>query len=128
VTRDGSLTARQAAILAFLNDCQATHGCPPTLREIGARFGITSTNGVHEHLQALERKGYITRRTNSSRGIRVLAPDALTREARSDRVELERARELLRSLYRAARDRSPHKLDAVAAAISHYFVAIGETP
>jgi len=46
------------------------------LREIGARMGIRSTNGVNDHLRALERKGYLTREDMKSRALRppALAP------------------------------------------------------
>ena len=45
-------------------------GYPPTLREIGAHMGIRSTNGVNDHLRALERKGYLTREDMKSRALR----------------------------------------------------------
>lgn len=35
-------------------------------------FGIKSTNGINDHLRALERKGYITRDPLKSRAIRVV--------------------------------------------------------
>jgi hypothetical protein len=37
-------------------------GCPPTLRELAERMGIRSTNGIHEHLAALVRKGWLEHR------------------------------------------------------------------
>ena len=46
-------------------------GFPPTVAEIGLRFGIKSNNGVNDHLLALERKGYVTR-SSKARSIRVL--------------------------------------------------------
>ncbi|MFP4190787.1 MAG: transcriptional repressor LexA [Candidatus Hydrogenedentota bacterium] len=55
------LTKRQAAILQFIAQTIQDQGYPPTLAEIGAHFGIRSTNGVTDHLVALERKGYLTR-------------------------------------------------------------------
>ena len=55
------LTKRQAAILQFIAQTIQDQGYPPTLAEIGAHFGIRSTNGVTDHLLALERKGYLTR-------------------------------------------------------------------
>ena len=70
------LTARQAECLAIIRESVATRGFPPTLREIGARMGIGSTNGVNDHLKALERKGAIARDDELSRGIRVLDPTA----------------------------------------------------
>lgn len=55
------LTMRQVEILDFLRTYIADHGFPPTIREIGAQFRINSTNGVLDHLRALERKGYVER-------------------------------------------------------------------
>ena len=70
------LTVRQAEILAFVGSYLREHAYPPTLREIGARFGIRSTNGVTDHLRALERKGFLTRDEMKSRAIRVVSPEA----------------------------------------------------
>lgn len=64
-------TDKQRAILGFVPDFFTSHGYPPTLREIGAHFGLRSTNGVNDHLLALERKGYIERDDNIARGLRL---------------------------------------------------------
>ncbi len=69
------LTERQHAILEFVRESIASRGYPPTHREIGAAFGIRSTNGVNDHLLALERKGFLSRDGMRSRAIRVLRPD-----------------------------------------------------
>jgi SOS-response transcriptional repressor LexA len=66
------LTERQTIALEFIRSHLAIHGSPPTLREIGARMGIGSTNGVNDHLRALERKGFIARRDMKSRGIQLI--------------------------------------------------------
>ena len=53
------LTDRQQQILDFIGESINARGFPPTLREIGEHFGIRSTNGVNDHLKALEKKyGY----------------------------------------------------------------------
>ena len=67
------LTARQAQCLGFVRAFIAEEGYPPTFREIGLSMGIRSTNGVQDHLVALERKGWIRRNPGRSRGIAVLA-------------------------------------------------------
>jgi repressor LexA len=64
------LTDRQREILEFINESIRERGYPPTLREIGARFGIRSTNGVNDHLRALEKKGYLHREDLKSRALR----------------------------------------------------------
>jgi repressor LexA len=68
-TRD-ELTDRQKEILAFINQSIGERGYPPTLREIGRQFSIKSTNGVNDHLRALEKKGYLQREDMKSRALR----------------------------------------------------------
>src|SRR5678816_3704882 len=64
------LTQRQQMVLDFIRQSISDRGYPPTLREIGARMGIRSTNGVNDHLRALERKGYLKREDMKSRALR----------------------------------------------------------
>jgi repressor LexA len=64
------LTQRQQMVLDYIRQSISDRGYPPTLREIGARMGIRSTNGVNDHLRALERKGYLTREDMKSRALR----------------------------------------------------------
>ena len=49
-------------------------GLPPTIREIGSRFNISSTNGVRYFLNRLEDDGLIERRNRTARGIKVVEP------------------------------------------------------
>lgn len=64
------LTERQQSILEFLGETIRERGFPPSIREISAHFGITSTQGVQRHLEALEKKGYIER-DSRARSIRL---------------------------------------------------------
>ena len=66
------LTERQNEILEFIRETVAASGMPPTVAEITAAMGVSSTNGIRGHLQALERKGAIELIPNASRGIRLL--------------------------------------------------------
>ncbi len=50
------LTESQEAILQFIEEFRDESGYPPTLREIGKKFGISSTFGVKRHLDALQLK------------------------------------------------------------------------
>lgn len=65
------LTKRQNEIYNFIKYFIEDNNYPPTLREIGVHFGINSTNGVMDHLVALEKKGYIIRDAIKSRAIRL---------------------------------------------------------
>jgi len=63
------LTDRQEEILNFIKQFRSETGYPPTLREIGKKFDISSTFGVKRHLDALVKKGYLNIESNASRGI-----------------------------------------------------------
>ena len=56
-----TLTARQKEIYDFLLRMIREKGYAPSIPEIGAKFKIASTNGVADHLKALQKKGYIRR-------------------------------------------------------------------
>ena len=74
---DDKLTDRQKEILDFICQYKDENGYPPTLREIGKHFDISSTFGVKRHLDALEKKGFIAIINNMSRGISILKPELL---------------------------------------------------
>ena len=67
------LSPRQREILEFITAAIDTTGVVPSYREIGAALGIGSTNGVSDHLKALQKKGYLERGGNrgSPRALRV---------------------------------------------------------
>jgi len=64
------LTEQQEKVFRFLKDNSFFSG--PTVRQIQQHFGFKSPNGVICHLDALERKGFITRRPKVARGIEVV--------------------------------------------------------
>lgn len=69
------LTLRQKEIYDYICDRTRQAKLPPTVREIGERFHISSTNGVRSILAALIKKGYIKRSPRLSRGIEVVADE-----------------------------------------------------
>ncbi|BDG07649.1 transcriptional repressor LexA [Anaeromyxobacter paludicola] len=72
------LTDRQLEVLRYIARQIEAHGYPPTIREIGEALDIRSTNGVNDHLKALERKGFLTRDRVKSRA---LIPTGQARQA-----------------------------------------------
>jgi repressor LexA len=74
----GDLTERQREVLDFISGSINRCGYPPTLREIGSHFGIRSTNGVNDHLRALEKKGYLHREDLKSRALRPIMASSQT--------------------------------------------------
>lgn len=70
-------TQIQLDTLDWMREYIAEHGMPPTIREIGAAFGIKSTNGVHDRLMGMKRKGLLRHAPGRARAWRPveLAPD-----------------------------------------------------
>lgn len=64
------LTKRQKEILRHLTRSIQKEGYPPSIREIGEALGIKSPRGVVGHLEALEKKGYLSRE-RGARTIRI---------------------------------------------------------
>ena len=63
------LTSKQQNVYDYIRECFNNGGYTPTMREIADYFGYSSTNTVNDHLQALAKKGYITRKHGAARGI-----------------------------------------------------------
>lgn len=63
------LTERQKEILEFIRQFIEEAGYPPTLRDISRKFGMSSTFGVQRHIDALTKKGYLSKENNTSRGL-----------------------------------------------------------
>jgi len=76
------LTDKQDRILKFILEYVNDKGYPPSIREIGNAFGISSLRGVTVHLDALERKGYI-KRASTSRSITVIGQTGATAPSRN---------------------------------------------
>ena len=65
------LTGRQEKVLKFIQTSYRKKGFPPTIREIADHLGVKWTRGVEGHLEALAKKGHITRARDMSRGIKL---------------------------------------------------------
>jgi repressor LexA len=66
------LSERQRRIVEYLNEYVEENGYPPSIREIGAAAGISSTSVVSYNLKRLEEKGYISRDREVSRGLKLV--------------------------------------------------------
>src|SRR5260370_17582006 len=71
------LTARQREILEYGRFRQKIRSYPPTVREIGEAVGLSSSSTVQNHLNTLERMGYIRRDPTKSRTIEVVDIDEM---------------------------------------------------
>ena len=65
------LTKRQREVFEFICTTMREESRPPTVREIAQQFGFRSPKAATDHLDALERKGYIQRRSRKSRNIEI---------------------------------------------------------
>ena len=69
-----SLSPKQERIINFVTEFLQDKGYPPTIRDIAAGCGISSTSVVAYNLDKLEQAGYIRRHSDISRGIEFLSP------------------------------------------------------
>lgn len=67
------LTDTQRRTHDFIRYYIRENGMSPTIAEIANGMGWKSSNAVHQHLTALERKGYLSIKRGSWRGIRLPA-------------------------------------------------------
>ncbi|MCZ6681375.1 MAG: transcriptional repressor LexA [Candidatus Poribacteria bacterium] len=65
------MTKKQERIFEFIRSYLQNAGYPPTVREIGSAFEI-SEKGAHDHLNAIEKKGYIRRAPRKPRAIEIM--------------------------------------------------------
>lgn len=70
-----ALTERESEILDFIKKEVHLKGYPPSVREIGAGVGLSSSATVHGYLTRLKEKGYIRKNPTKSRSIEVLQTD-----------------------------------------------------
>jgi repressor LexA len=73
MTRDRDLTDRQRQVLDFIKSETERQGFPPTVRDIGAAVGLSSSSTVHAHLSALQAKGLIRRDPSKPRALEVMS-------------------------------------------------------
>ncbi len=71
-----TLPPKQQHIIDFTSRFLGDKGYPPTIRDILSGCGISSTSVVDYNLDILEKKGYIRRHPEVSRGIELLARSA----------------------------------------------------
>ena len=66
------LTTRQRDVLDFIRDRITAEGVAPTLREISAHFGFSSTASAQKHVNLLVSKGFLEKNKHQKQGLRVV--------------------------------------------------------
>jgi len=63
------ITKRQKQILDFIIQYESKNDFAPSLREIKKHFKLGSESTIHQHIEALKKKGYLNKLKNKPRGI-----------------------------------------------------------
>lgn len=63
--------SKQMAVLSYIHQQVATHGYPPTVREICKAVGLSSTSTVHGHINRLIKKGYLQKDPSKPRALEI---------------------------------------------------------
>ncbi|MHC4908266.1 MAG: transcriptional repressor LexA [Planctomycetota bacterium] len=77
-----NLTPKQLRILQLVRDCRVTNGYSPTMQEIADELGISKVT-VFEHVEALIKKGALTREKNKARSLSISDDAFLPDEAKA---------------------------------------------
>lgn len=64
-----TLTIRQKQIIDFIDDYSQKKGVSPSLEEIRIHFKLNSVSTVHQHIETLKKKGYLSKEKNQRRSI-----------------------------------------------------------
>ncbi|MCR4611705.1 MAG: transcriptional repressor LexA [Lachnospiraceae bacterium] len=68
----GKISEKQQEILDYLKNTILSTGYPPTVREICEAVHLKSTSSVFQHLEKLEKNGYIKRDESKPRAIEIV--------------------------------------------------------
>ena len=66
------LTERESHVLNIILDYVKENGYAPSVRDICQIIGLSSPSTVHKYLKNLESKGFVERKGNSPRALKVL--------------------------------------------------------
>jgi DNA (cytosine-5)-methyltransferase 1 len=64
-----NLTKKQKVVFDFINTYILENGISPTIEEIRKKLGLKAVSTIHEHINSLKTKGYLSKSDNSARSI-----------------------------------------------------------
>jgi repressor LexA len=82
-----NLTPKQLKILQLIRDCRVRNGYSPTMQELADEIGVSKVT-VFEHVEALIKKGALTRDPNKARSLSIADGIAVPDESRPFRFPL----------------------------------------
>ena len=75
------ITSQQQRVLDCIQIYLKKTGFPPTRADICRELGFKSPNSAETHLRALEKKGFISIESGTSRGISIISDEQITKNA-----------------------------------------------
>jgi len=66
------ITSRQQDVLDKINTFYKKNGYAPSIRDLAKMLGVSSVSTIHQHLAALENKGYIKRNPSKARSLEIV--------------------------------------------------------
>lgn len=66
-----TLTKKQKQVFDFINTYIAESGISPTIEEIRKNLNLKAVSTIHEHINSLKEKGYLSKSNNSARSIKI---------------------------------------------------------
>lgn len=82
-----NLTPKQLRILQLIRDCRVRNGYSPTMQELADQIGVSKVT-VFEHVEALIKKGALTRDPNKARSLSIADGIVVPDEGRPYRFPL----------------------------------------
>jgi len=64
-----NLTKKQKQVFDFINTYISENGISPTIEETRKKLKLKAVSTIHEHIDSLKAKGYLSRSENSARGL-----------------------------------------------------------
>ena len=72
-----TLTLKQKKVLEYVQACIQKDGVSPSHNELRKRFKLSSLSSVNHYMRTLEEKGYISRKKNTARSVKVQSRERL---------------------------------------------------
>lgn len=67
-----TITKKQKYVFDFINTYIAENGISPTIEEIRKKLKLKAVSTIHEHINSLKAKGYLSKSENSARGLSLM--------------------------------------------------------
>ena len=64
-----NLTKKQKQVFDFINTYISENGISPTIEEIRKKLKLKAVSTIHEHINSLKAKGYLSKSENSARSL-----------------------------------------------------------